>query len=72
MSNVEPLNVIALVRTLVQKEITIGMLRAELIKHNAANIDGQVSGTALERAINELEQDCTSLSHRLVDEMEKS
>ncbi len=67
----DPLPVIALLRTIVQKEVTIGILRAEVIKIGASNLSGQMSTTGLDRAINALEQDCTSLSHRLVEEIEK-
>jgi hypothetical protein len=67
----EPLNVIGLLRQLVQKEITIGILKAEVIKYGASNIEGQVSQTGIERAINILEQDCSSLTHRLAEEIDK-
>lgn len=67
----DPLPVIGLLRQLVQKEITLGILRAEMIKFGTSDSQGVIIPGALAKQIDILEQDCSSLTHHLANEWEK-
>jgi hypothetical protein len=67
----DPLEVVALLRELVRKEIALGILDAELIKLGCIGLDGQPTALALNHEISRLSKDVSDLSTRFVHAAEK-
>lgn len=68
----EPLAVVALVRQLIQNEITLGILRSEVILLGVNSLSHpQIKKDILSREISKLEKDCSDLTRKLVNEVEK-
>jgi hypothetical protein len=67
----EPLAVVALMRELVRKEITLALLDVEILKLLSVGPDGKPNAIPLQRAAINLEKDCSDLTVKFVHEAEK-